>query len=51
MAKQLTNIGGLTEAFRKHGKKLFDIMCGPSTTSLAGPPAGIRDIESLDINI
>lgn len=29
MEKQLISVGGLTEAFRKFGKQLFEVMCRP----------------------
>ena len=47
MEKQLIAVGGMTEAFRKFGKKLFDVMCKKHRPRQAQVRGGLKDIESL----
>jgi 3-isopropylmalate dehydratase small subunit len=45
MEKQLISVGGLTEAFRKFGKQLFDVMCRTVRPTLYH--LTVVDMESL----
>ena len=48
MEKQLIAAGGITEAFKKYGKKLFDVMCdGKKATKRPVRGADLKDIENL----
>jgi len=47
MEKQLIAAGGITEAFRKFGKKLFDVMCEGNGPRKSVRGEGVKDIESL----
>ena len=46
MEKQLIATGGLTEAFKKFGSQVFDVMCKPKRVELM---QSIGDIENLRI--
>jgi 3-isopropylmalate dehydratase small subunit len=36
MEKELIDAGGISEAFRKFGKMLFDVMCAPKANPIKG---------------
>ncbi|KAH8692803.1 mitochondrial putative aconitase [Talaromyces proteolyticus] len=46
MEKRLISVGGMTEAFRKFGKQVFDVMCQPRRPS---SHSVVADIESLNV--
>ena len=44
MEKQLNAVGGLTEAFKKYGRQLFDVMCRTREVRSTNP---VIDIENV----
>ena len=42
MEKELNDCGGISEAFQKFGKRLFDVMCAPKVST-------VSKIEELEI--
>ncbi len=38
MERELIDAGGISAAFRKFGKMLFDVMCAPKTKPVNGKP-------------
>jgi 3-isopropylmalate dehydratase small subunit len=46
MERQLMELGGITQAFHKHGKTLFQTMVQPSGTKVFNKPSKVTQVSS-----